>query len=265
MKQIKWLSSCILSFGLLVGCSVNEQQPNEKEMAKQTEETTKQEEKKQETIQEEVPKDSQEEKHEENKQQEVGAEPKQLEQAAAQQHHEETNAKQEVETTEKEDAKVVHQPTETPKQEQPEEGNETKVQPAPEKETQENQVQPTLPNPAPTPDPKPPVVEAKEVTISVRGDQNYLLGATKVEFKEGDTVFKVLERTGLDVDASGSGNSIYVKGINDLYEFDKGVKSGWVYRVNGALANQSAGSYKVKPGDEIEWLYTLDLGKDIGR
>lgn len=39
-----------------------------------------------------------------------------------------------------------------------------------------------------------------------------------MDVQEGDTVYKVLQRTGLDVDAMGSKDGIYVKGINDLYE-----------------------------------------------
>ena len=39
-----------------------------------------------------------------------------------------------------------------------------------------------------------------------------------MDVQEGDTVYKVLQRTGLDVDAMGSKDGVYVKGINDLYE-----------------------------------------------
>ena len=39
-----------------------------------------------------------------------------------------------------------------------------------------------------------------------------------MDVQDSDTVYKVLQRTGLDVDASGSKGDVYVKGINDLYE-----------------------------------------------
>ena len=64
-----------------------------------------------------------------------------------------------------------------------------------------------------------------------------------MDVQDGDTVYKVLQRTGLDVDASGSRDSIYVKGINDLYEKDIADTSGWKYRVNGAFPNHSLCSY----------------------
>ncbi|WP_219914161.1 DUF4430 domain-containing protein, partial [Bacillus paranthracis] len=116
---------------------------------------------------------------------------------------------------------------------------------------------PTVPTPEPKkPDPV-PEPKAKQVTISVKGNEGYLLGAKKVDVQEGDTVYKVLQRTGLDVDASGSKGDVYVKGINDLYEKDVTATSGWKYRVNGAFPNHSAGVVTVKPGDTIEWVYVL--------
>ncbi|PEN07591.1 hypothetical protein CN630_33620, partial [Bacillus wiedmannii] len=81
----------------------------------------------------------------------------------------------------------------------------------------ENKTIPTPPVPTPEPSKPDPVTvpkpQAKQVTISVKGHEGYLLGAKKVDVQEGDTVYKVLQRTGLDVDASGSKDSIYVKGI----------------------------------------------------
>lgn len=139
----------------------------------------------------------------------------------------------------------MNQPKETPKQEQ-------------KKNPEENNSVPTPPTPVPPPKPVPPVPpepKAKQVTISVKGNEGYLLGAKKVDVQEGDTVYKVLQRTGLDVDASGSKGDIYVKGINDLYEMDVNDNSGWKYRVNGSFPNRSAGVVTVKPGDTIEWVY----------
>jgi hypothetical protein len=63
----------------------------------------------------------------------------------------------------------------------------------------------------------------------------------------------------------GSAKAPYIEGIDNLYEFDKGGKSGWLYRVNGTFPNKSAGAYILKKGDRIEWVYTLELGKDVGK
>lgn len=59
-------------------------------------------------------------------------------------------------------------------------------------------------------------------------------------------------------------NSAYIEGINNLYEFDCGEGSGWVYSVNGVYPNYGCSNYKVKPGDSIEWHYTCNYGKDVG-
>ena len=49
-----------------------------------------------------------------------------------------------------------------------------------------------------------------------------------------------------------------------MYEFDAGELSGWMYRVNGVFPNKGCSAYTLSDGDVVEWLYTCDLGKDIG-
>jgi len=107
------------------------------------------------------------------------------------------------------------------------------------------------------------------VTISIVGhkDIGVILEATEVEIEEGETVIDVLKKAAsqnnIPVSVRGRKSTAYVEGINNLFEFDYGVKSGWIYRVNGSIYSKSAGAYTVKAGDVIEWLYTLDLGRDI--
>jgi uncharacterized membrane-anchored protein len=57
---------------------------------------------------------------------------------------------------------------------------------------------------------------------------------------------------------------VYIQGINNIYEFDAGALSGWMYRVNGWFPNYGASRYVVQQGDVIEWVYTCDLGRDVG-
>lgn len=94
-----------------------------------------------------------------------------------------------------------------------------------------------------------------------------ILAKTKVEFQEGDTVFDVLCRIRdtykIHVSYRGTNGAQYVDGINNLYEFDGGRWSGWMYCVNDWYPNYSCGIYKVKAGDVIEWNYTCDLGLDL--
>jgi len=58
--------------------------------------------------------------------------------------------------------------------------------------------------------------------------------------------------------------SAYIEGINGLYEFDRGELSGWMYSVNDWFPNYGCSRYQLKDGDVIEWVYTCDLGYDVG-
>ncbi|QWG68002.1 DUF4430 domain-containing protein [Bacillus mycoides] len=267
MSKMKWFISLVLSLGLLAGCEETAVKPEKKAEPKQEEqkEVAKQEEQKDvpkpeekqaepEQKQQEEQKDKQEQKVEEKpkeekaqEQPEVKKEEKPKEQPAAnkqpeQQKVQEEKPQQPKAPEVKEEAKVVNQPKETPKQEQ-------------KKNPEENNNLPAPPTPVP-PDVVPvPAPKAKQVTISVKGHEGYLLGAKKVDVQDGDTVYSVLKSTGLDVDAMGSKGDVYVKGIENLYEKDVNDNSGWKYRVNGAFPNRSAGVVTVKPGDTVEWVY----------
>ena len=97
-----------------------------------------------------------------------------------------------------------------------------------------------------------------------------ILKKTKVNFYEGESVFDVLQRLckekGIHMEASWTPiyNSAYVEGIRNLYEFDCGNLSGWMYRVNGWYPNYGCSRYQLKDGDVVEWRYTCDLGNDVG-
>jgi len=92
----------------------------------------------------------------------------------------------------------------------------------------------------------------------------------EVVFYEGESVFDVLLRETRDnkihmefVDTPIY-NSNYIEGINNIYEFDCGELSGWMYKVNGRFPNYGCSRYQLKDGDKIEWVYTCDLGEDVG-
>ena len=87
---------------------------------------------------------------------------------------------------------------------------------------------------------------------------------TAVLVKEEDSVFDVLERytkqSRIQFEFSGE----YVKSIYNLREFSCGPLSGWMFKVNGEFSTLSAKAHKLKAGDRVEWVYTCDLGRDIG-
>lgn len=100
-------------------------------------------------------------------------------------------------------------------------------------------------------------------------EDGIILDTVTCAFSEGDTVFDVLQRElrarGIHLESSFTPvyNSAYIEGINNIYEFDCGELSGWEYSVNGVFPNYGCSQYKLSDGDEIRWLFTCDLGKDV--
>ena len=98
-----------------------------------------------------------------------------------------------------------------------------------------------------------------------------ILEPITVTFYEGESVFDVLQRVCKENDIHMESswtpiyNSAYIEGIHNLYEFDCGALSGWMYRVNGWYPNYGCSRYQLKDGETVEWRYTCDLGNDVGR
>lgn len=101
-------------------------------------------------------------------------------------------------------------------------------------------------------------------------EDGVLLPVTEVEFTGGNSVFDVFRQTLKNqkihfeyVDAS-TYDSVYIEGIGNLYEFDCGPQSGWMYSVNGTYPGLGCSGYTLADGDVIVFSYTLDLGADLG-
>ena len=90
-------------------------------------------------------------------------------------------------------------------------------------------------------------------------------------FSEGDSVFDVLLREmknnkiHFEYVNTPMYNSVYLEGINNIYEFDCGAGSGWLYKVNGEFPACGCSQYILKNNDVIEIVYTCNMGKDVGR
>lgn len=97
-----------------------------------------------------------------------------------------------------------------------------------------------------------------------------ILDRTTLTFYEGESVFDVLQRVcrdyGIHMEASWTPiyNSAYIEGIHNLYEFDCGNLSGWMYQVNGWYPNYGCSRYQLQDGDVVQWRYTCDFGNDVG-
>ena len=91
-----------------------------------------------------------------------------------------------------------------------------------------------------------------------------------VTFYEGESVFNLLVREmkrnkiHMEFENVPIYNSAYIEGIANLYEFDCGELSGWMYKVNGWFPNYGCSRYPLKVGDKVELVYTCDLGRDVG-
>ena len=99
-----------------------------------------------------------------------------------------------------------------------------------------------------------------------------ILEETEYVLRPNDTVYDLLDRAvrynKIQMEYQGANEnsfgSVYIKGINYLYEFSCGPLSGWMYRVNGKFPNYGCSKYELKDGDVVEWVYTCDLERDVG-
>ena len=105
-------------------------------------------------------------------------------------------------------------------------------------------------------------------TAAILPADGVLLADTAVAFADGETVFDVLLRAArtaglhLEFEKTPLYGGVYIEGIGNLYAFDGGDLSGWVYAVNGVFPEVSASAYVLADGDTVEWIYTCDLGRD---
>jgi hypothetical protein len=112
--------------------------------------------------------------------------------------------------------------------------------------------------------------ELDEAKVDLVPDDGWILEPTTVTFYEGESVFNVLQRTckenkiHMEFENTPLYNSAYIEGIGNLYEFDCGDQSGWMYAVNGWFPNYGCSRYALENGDVIQWVYTCDLGADVG-
>ncbi len=109
-------------------------------------------------------------------------------------------------------------------------------------------------------------------------EDGYILKSLRMTFSEGETVYDVLRRAcdthpcsancafcqadggKIQMESSFTPvyDSYYVEGIHQLYEKDCGGTSGWTYYVNGVFPNYGSSQYKLKDGDRIEWVYSIE-------
>ena len=110
----------------------------------------------------------------------------------------------------------------------------------------------------------------KKNKLSVIPSDGWILTAVNAGFNDGESVFDVTKRVCMEnkipfeFTLAPIYNTAYIEGINNIYEFDCGSTSGWLYKVNGEFKSYGCSDCKLNNGDIIEWVYTCDLGKDVG-
>lgn len=101
-------------------------------------------------------------------------------------------------------------------------------------------------------------------------EDGWLLESVEVSFQEGQSAFDVLQQVcrenklHLEFSTTPVYGSAYIEGIGNLYEFDCGAESGWMYAVNGWFPNYGCSQYALQDGDTVTWVYTCELGRDVG-
>ena len=105
------------------------------------------------------------------------------------------------------------------------------------------------------------LVKGKEKIVPSNG---LILEKTAVTIKKGDTVFDILKRVAddnsihLEYSYTPIYESYYVEGIANIYEFDCGDMSGWLYSVNDEVISEGMSACEVSEGDVIKIWYTCD-------
>ena len=104
----------------------------------------------------------------------------------------------------------------------------------------------------------------KYADLYIKGYRGVILDESNIKIKEGESVLNFTLRTLDERSISYINKNGYISSIDGQAEYDRGDESGWMFSVNDAYPGTGAGTVTIKNGDTVKWLYTEDLGKDIG-
>lgn len=99
-----------------------------------------------------------------------------------------------------------------------------------------------------------------------------VLEKTLYALEDGESVFdlllKVTKQRKIQMEFSGNPDgrlsAVYIRSINNIYEFSCGPLSGWMFKVNGEFSGNDSSGYILKENDSVEWVFTCNLGRDVG-
>lgn len=82
-----------------------------------------------------------------------------------------------------------------------------------------------------------------------------IMNTKTVTVNNGSTAYDALKsacsKNGVTINAQNSAYGTYIKGFNNIDEFDCGRQSGWIYTVNGSSPPKSCDKYTISQGDTI--------------
>ena len=107
-----------------------------------------------------------------------------------------------------------------------------------------------------------------EELIDIVPEDGIILSPTEIVISDDSSVFdalrEVCRQNKIHFEYTGSDSDIYIEGIANIYEFSCGPLSGWEYKVNGEFYPIGCNNIKLNDTDVVEFIYTCDLGEDIG-
>lgn len=122
----------------------------------------------------------------------------------------------------------------------------------------------------------------KENKAAFLPENGMIIDDIKITVPAGSTVFDVIkkvcaesvctnncrfcQKNGIQLDYiyTPGYDNYYIRGVHQIYEKDCGSRSGWMYSVNGVFPGCGCSQYIIENDDEIMFLYTCDMGIDLG-
>ena len=90
-----------------------------------------------------------------------------------------------------------------------------------------------------------------------------ILDCYEVRYDDGASAFDVIaaaaKENKIHMEYKGGKSLPYIEGAENLYEFDCGPESGWMYKVNGWFPNYGCSRYQLKEGDTISVLNGITI------
>jgi len=109
------------------------------------------------------------------------------------------------------------------------------------------------------------------ITLSLEAGGEYWIDSKELAVKQGSSVYHAFVgalKTGFSYEGAEKGyvrSVTNIKSGEELSEFDKGIDSGWLYKVNGEVPVKGFLDYILNDGDDIIWFFSDDYVRDTDK